>query len=97
MAFFHAASEHELAGLRIYEDSLDPIDERLADRSDMVLNWANVGVEPCEGGKRVLLIERSTHALAFIVGDGEQFGVVVAPESDEVADIIRRFGIRWSE
>ncbi len=96
MAIFHAASDHELAGLRIYEDSLDDIEERLADRSDVILNWAKFGTEPWQGGKRALLLERSSHAIAFVVGDGTHFGEVVAPEPAEVADILDRFGVRWS-
>ncbi len=96
MAFLHPATEYDLANFREFEDSLEYIKVRLSDRSDVVFNWVIFGVEPCEGGKRVLLIEASSHALAWVVGDGERFGTVVPVDDDDVADIIRRFGIHDS-
>ena len=85
-----------MAKFREFEDSREYIKVRLSDRSDVVFNWAIFGVEPFEGGKRVLLIERSSSALAWVVGDGERFGTVVPVDDDDVADIVRRFGIHDS-
>jgi hypothetical protein len=93
MAFFHPATEYDLAIFREFENSREYVDERLSDRSDVIFNWTIVGVEPCEGGKRMLLNERSSCALAWVVGDGERFGRVVPVDADDVADIVRRFGI----
>ena len=93
MTLFHSATDRDLAVFREFEDSLEYVDVRLSDRSDVVFNWTIVGVEPCAGGKRMLLNERSSCALAWVVGDGERFGRVVAVDADDVVDIIRRFGI----
>ena len=93
MAFFHPATDYDLASFREFEDSLEYVDERLGDRSDVLFNWTIVGVEPCAGGRRVLLNERSSCALAWVVGDGERFGRVVAVDADDIVDILRRFGI----
>ncbi|MDP2317542.1 MAG: hypothetical protein Q8P41_31950 [Pseudomonadota bacterium] len=97
MAFFHPATDRELAGLRTFEDSLEYIDERLSDRSDVILNWWKVGAEPHGGGKRALLVERSVYAMAWVVDDGERFGKVVAVDPHDISDIIRRFGIKEAE
>jgi hypothetical protein len=91
--FFHPATDRDLARFREFEGSLEYVDERLSDRSDVIFNWTIVGVEPCAGGKRVLLNECSSCALAWVVGDGERFGQVVAVDADDVEDILRRFGI----
>jgi hypothetical protein len=96
MAFFHPATERDMARFREFEDSLEYVRDRLSDRSDVIFNWVVFGVEPCEGGKRMLLVESSTYALARVVGDGERFGRVVAVDADDVPDIIRRFGVRES-
>ena len=93
MAFFHPATDHDLARFREFEDSLEYVRDRLSDRSDVIFNWVVFGVEPCEGGQRMLLVESSNYALAWVVGDGERFGRVVAVDADDVADIVRRFGI----
>jgi hypothetical protein len=97
MAFLHPATEYDLANFREFEDSLEYIKVRLSDRSDVIFNWAIFGVEPWGDGKRVLLLERSSYALAWVVGDGERFGRVVPVDDDDVADIIRRFGITDSK
>ncbi|MES2639159.1 MAG: hypothetical protein V4850_06735 [Myxococcota bacterium] len=97
MAFFHPATERDLKRFREFEDSLEFIDERLTDRSDVIFNWTQFPAEPCAGGKRVLLVERSSHALAWVVGDGERFGKVVAVEDGDVADIVRRYGFHTPE
>ena len=57
---------------------------------------ANLSYMMAQQGKRVLLIEASSYALAWVVGDGERFGTVVPVDDDDVADIIRRFGIHDS-
>ena len=41
----------------------------------------------------MLLIEASSSAPAWVVGDGERFGKVVPVDDNDVADIARRFGI----
>jgi hypothetical protein len=92
VSFFHPATERDLMRFREFEDSLEFIDERLTDRSDVIFNWTQFPAEPCEGGKRVLLVERSSYALAWVVGDGERFGKVVAVDDDDVTDIVRRYG-----
>ena len=93
MSFLHPATERDLMRFREFEDSLEYIKVRLSDRSDVIFNWVIFGVEAYEGGKRVLLMEASSYALAWVVGDGERFGKVVPVDDDDVADIARRFGI----
>ena len=65
--FFHPATDRDLAIFREFEGSLEYVDKRLSDRSDVIFNWTIVGVEPCAGGKRVLLNERYTLLLLGMV------------------------------
>lgn len=92
MAFFHPASHDETYELRIFESSGDAIDHRLGDRQDIACNWANIGVEDNgDGQRRAVLVERSSLAVAYVVGDGEHFGEVVSPTAEEVGAIAARF------
>lgn len=96
MAFFHPATERDLRVFREFEDSREDIDARVTDRSDVILNWWKAGAEPHDGQTRVLLVERSSFATAWVVGDGERFGKVIAVDDNDVTGIIRRFGIHWT-
>ena len=97
MPSVHAANVDELYELRLSSGSGERIDERLRDRRDFALNWWRAGAEPdAEGRIRVLLVERSVWALAWVVGDGERFGRVVAPDVSEVPGIVQRFGLHAS-
>jgi hypothetical protein len=95
MAFFHAASDHELLDLLPFQSTWAVITERLRDPTDIAGNWWLVGVEPCQGGRRAVLLERSSLAFAYVLGDGEHFGRVTAPEPNEVAGILERYGLHW--
>jgi hypothetical protein len=95
VAILHPATPYELYNLRAFDGSSDDIDHRLGDNQDIVSNWWKVGVEPHAGRKRVVLVERSSLAVAFIDGDGVHFGRVVAPTAEEVGEVVKRHGLRW--
>lgn len=96
MAIYHPATPDELYNLKAFESSFDDIDHRLGDNQDIATNWWKLGVEPHGDKKRAVLLERSSLAMAFIVGDGVHFGRVVAPSAEEVGAAVKRFGLRWT-
>ncbi len=92
MQSFHAATEDDLFELRIFEGSWDTVESRIRDNLDIACNWSSFGTEPHGDGRtRLVLIERSSGAIAFVVGDGERFGQVVSPTEAEAAAIAARF------
>lgn len=97
MAFFHAATDNELYNLRAFDGSYRDIEHQLGDNQDILTNWLFLEVEPHGDKKRAVLIERSTYAIAWIVGDGKHFGRAQAPDADAVAAIAARFQDRRSE
>lgn len=92
MASFHAATPDELYELRVFENSGDSVEARIRDNQDIACNWSSFGTESHgDGHTRLVLIERSSLAIAFVVGDGERFGRVVSPTGAEAAAIAARF------
>ena len=92
MAEFHAATPDELYELRLFEGSGEDVELRIRDNQDVVCNWSSFGAEPHgDGQRRLVLVERSSQAIAFVVGDGERFGRVVSPTADEAAAVAARF------
>lgn len=92
MEAFHAATADELYELRVFEGSRDRVETRIRDNQDIACNWSSFGTEPHGDGRtRLILIERSSLAIAFVVGDGEHFGSVVSPTDAEAAAIAARF------
>lgn len=91
-----SATEDELYDLRVFEGSLDEIELRIRDNQDIVCNWSLLCVEPHGEQQRAVLIERSSLAVAWIVGDGARFGKVVAPPAEEVEALVRRRGLHWA-
>lgn len=92
MQAFHAATPDELYELKIFEGSCDTVESRIRDNQDIACNWSSFGTEPHGDGRtRLVLIERSSLAIAFVVGDGERFGRVVSPTDEEAAAIAARF------
>ena len=92
MQSFHAATPAELYELKVFEGSWDTVESRIRDNQDIACNWSSFGTEPHGDGRtRLVLVERSSLAIAFVVGDGERFGRVVAPTEAEAAAIAARF------
>ncbi len=95
MAIFHPATADELYDLKAFEHTYDEIDHRLGDNQDIATNWWKLGEESHGDKKCTVLVERSSLAVAFIVGDGVHFGRVTAPSAEEVGAIVERYGLRW--
>lgn len=95
MAFFHPANDDELYNLRAFDGTRDIVADRIQDNQEIVANWSLLGVEAHGDKKRVVLYERSSLAVAFVVGDGVHFGRAAAPTADDVAAVVRRYGLRW--
>lgn len=91
MAFFHAATDEELYNLRAFDGSYESIEHKLGDNQDILTNWMLVDVEPYGERKCVVLLERSSLAVACVVGDGVHFGRAIAPDAAFVARIAGRF------
>ena len=92
MESFHPATSDELCELRVFEESRDSVESRIRDNQDLACNWSSFGTEPHGDGQiRLVLIERSSLAIAFVVGDGEHFGRVVSPTEAQAAAIAARF------
>jgi hypothetical protein len=89
---FHAATADELYELRLFESSGDEVEARIRDNQDVACNWSSFGAEPHGDGRmRLVLVERSSLAIAFVVGDGVHFGRVVAPTAAEADAVAARF------
>ena len=92
MRSFHPATADELYELRVFEGSGDNVEWRIRDNQDIACNWSSFGTEPHgDGQTRLILIERSSLAIAFVIGDGERFGRVVSPTLEEAAAVAERF------
>lgn len=89
----HPASEQELYNLTSFVGSDISIEQALGNPTDIAANWMILGIEeiPTSDHKRVIVLERSTSAIAYIIGDGEYFGQVDAPTESETQDIIKRY------
>lgn len=93
MAIFHAATDEDLSNLRAFDGSYREIEPLLQDNQEILTNWWLLGVEPHGARKRAVLLERSSLAVAYVVGDGVHFGRAASPTAEEVAGVAARF--RW--
>lgn len=91
MASFHAATDEELYNLRAFDGSYREIEPLLTDNQEILTNWWLLGVEDHGARKRAVLLDRSSLAVAHVVGDGVRFGRAAAPTADEVAAVAARF------
>ena len=93
---FHPATEEEVVNLAAFDGSFEEIEGVIGNPTDIAGNWSQLGVEPEGARQRVVLIERSSSGIAFIVGDGVHFGRARVPTEAEVAEVVARFGLRGS-
>lgn len=91
----HPASDDDLYNLRAFDGSYRDIAHCLGDNQDILTNWWLLGVEPHGDRKRAVLLERSTLAVAFVIGDGVHFGRAAAPSAEEVGALVERYGLHW--
>ena len=92
MQSFHPATPDELYELRIFDGSGDSVESRIRDNQDIACNWSSFGTEPHGHAQtRLVLVERSSLAIAFVVGDGEHFGRVISPTEAEAQAVAARF------
>jgi hypothetical protein len=90
----HPASEDELEPLRWFAGSARSIEASFQDNQDVLCNWSILGVHPVGDRVRVYVIERSTHAVAYVDGDGARFGDVGSPREPEAwAEFVTRHTI----
>jgi hypothetical protein len=95
MPIFRSATDDELSNLRAFDGSYEVVAHRVDDNQDILANWWILGVEPVSGQYRIVLLERSTDAFAFVVGDGVHFGRAAAPREAEVPELVARYGLRF--
>jgi hypothetical protein len=94
------ATEDDVANLRNWDGTYDSITHTIGNAQDIVANWKKLGDLPhphpeAGSSRRVVLIERSSNAIAFVDGDGEHFGRVVLPSAPELDVVVRHFGLHW--
>jgi hypothetical protein len=89
----HAAIEEELVNLAAFDGSYEEIDHVIGNPTDIAGNWMKLGVENAGERKRVVLIERSSLGLAYVMGDGIHFGKVESVTAQEAADLFMKYGL----
>lgn len=89
----HPATEQELYNLTSFVGSDISIEQALGNPTDIAANWMILAIEEIASSnrKRVIVLERSTSAIAYIIGDGVYFGQVEAPTESEISDIIHNY------